>query len=533
MRKARRMVETLIFSTMSVLIIQALVLSNSYSFQTVTVDITAASDKASYYIREKATIGGSVLEDGQPGTGYLVAVQVDNRNGYPLLFRTIQIGNIAPDSRIQVTHISMTDSSFVDTNAAVVNTQVNLNVTVHNTLGTQYPVVVSATIFDGNLIPMFSQYTSFTIESLDTRTIVWYSYIPEWAYCGKAFVAVGCYSDLPRNGGTPYAVEAQYSFYVTRSRELVRTNSIIPPANSSSPGLYSVNFRMPPDTFTLPGNYVASVVAQSVNPLIRRTATTSFSLTDYPAPPQAAFTYTPLKVYEGLTATFDGSSSSAEGYNDSITQYEWTINDPYNYTYVVGGASSTSHAFSQPGTYTVQLNVTDTEGLWSTTSKPLSVLPEFGPTANYTWAPTSLGYNQTATFNASQSQPGWSKQLGGYASIADYTWNFNDGTSLQSTPNTTIQHAFTQPGNYSVQLTIMDTVGRTDSVSAIVGVLNRTNPYDINNDGIVNMKDVAIAAHAFGSVPGSPNWDPRADINGDGKVDMKDIAPIARAFGTS
>jgi PKD repeat protein len=159
-------------------------------------------------------------------------------------------------------------------------------------------------------------------------------------------------------------------------------------------------------------------------------------------------------------------------------------------------------------------------------------LPEFGPTANYTWTPTSLGYNQTATFNASQSQPGWSKQLGGYAPIANYTWNFNDGTPLQSTPNTTIQHAFTQPNNYSVQLTIMDTVGRTNSVSTIVQVLNRTNPYDINNDGKVDMRDISIVARAFGAVPGSPNWDPRADLNGDGKVDMKDIAPVARAFGT-
>jgi PKD repeat protein len=532
MYKAKRKVETFIFSTMIILIVQALVLSNSYSLQTIAVDVTAGSNKASYYIRELTTLGGSVLEDGQPGTGYTVAVQVDNRNGYPLLFRTIQIGSVAPDNRIQVINISMTDSSFVDTNAAVVNTQVNLNVTVHNILGSAYPVVVSATIFDGNLIPMFSQYSSFTINPLDTRTIIWLGYIPEWAYCGKAFVAVGCYSDLPKNGGTPYTSEVQYAFYVTRSRELVRTNSIIPPANSSSPGLYSITFRMPPDTFTLPGNYVASVVAQSANPLIRRNATASFSLLDYAAPPQAAFTYTPLNVFEGLTVTFDGSSSSAEGYNDSITQYEWTINDPYNQTHVVSGASFTSHAFSHAGTYTVQLNVTDTEGLWSTTSKPLSVLPEFGPTANYTWTPTSLGYNQTATFNASQSQTGWSKQLGGYAPIANYTWNFNDGTPIQLTPNTTIQHAFTQPGNYSVQLTIMDVVGRTNSVSTIVQVLNRTNPYDLNNDGKVNMVDIAIAAHAFGSVPGSPNWDPRADINGDGKVDMKDIAPVARAFGT-
>jgi PKD repeat protein len=533
MRNAKRIIKTLILSTMTLLIIWAFACSNSYAPQTTTVEVTVASDRALYYIREPATISGSILENGQPATGYLVAIQVDNRNGYPLLFRTIQIGNAVPDNRVQVTNISLTDLSLVGTDAVAVNTQFNLNVTVHNNMGSQYPVVVSATIFDGNLIPIFSQYMSFPIDPLETRGIVWLSYVPEWTYCGRAFVAVDCYSDLPENGGTPYMCEVQYPFYVTRSSELVRTNSMIPPANTSSPGLYSINFRMPPDTFTLPGNYVTSIVAQSAsNPLIRRMATASFSLADYPAPPQAAFTYVPLKVYEGLVVTFDGSSSSAEGYNDSITQYEWTINDPYNQTQIVSGVSSTSHAFSHAGTYTVQLNVTDTQGLWSTTSKPISVLPEFGPTANFTWAPTSLGYNQTATFNASQSQPGWSKQLGGYASIANYTWNFNDGTLLQTTANTTIQHKFTQPGNYSVQLAIMDVVGRTSSVSEIVQVMNRTNPYDIDGNGKVDMKDVAIVAKAFGSTPGSPSWDPRADLDGNGKVDMKDIGAVAKAYGT-
>jgi PKD repeat protein len=42
---------------------------------------------------------------------------------------------------------------------------------------------------------------------------------------------------------------------------------------------------------------------------------------------------------------------------------------------------------------------------------------------------------------------------------------------------------------------------------------------------------IAIVAKAFGSAPGSPNWNPIADVNRDGKVDMKDIIPIARSFG--
>jgi parallel beta-helix repeat protein len=50
-------------------------------------------------------------------------------------------------------------------------------------------------------------------------------------------------------------------------------------------------------------------------------------------------------------------------------------------------------------------------------------------------------------------------------------------------------------------------------------------------DGKVTMSDIAIVARAFGSKPGSSNWNPNADINGDGIANMKDIALVARNFG--
>jgi parallel beta-helix repeat protein len=56
-------------------------------------------------------------------------------------------------------------------------------------------------------------------------------------------------------------------------------------------------------------------------------------------------------------------------------------------------------------------------------------------------------------------------------------------------------------------------------------------PGDINRDGKVDIKDIAIAASAFGSVPEHPRWNPIADINQDGKVDIKDLALIAKNFG--
>jgi len=54
---------------------------------------------------------------------------------------------------------------------------------------------------------------------------------------------------------------------------------------------------------------------------------------------------------------------------------------------------------------------------------------------------------------------------------------------------------------------------------------------DITGDREVDMRDISIAAYAFGATPKNPRWDPRADINGDEVINMRDIAVIARNFG--
>jgi hypothetical protein len=77
---------------------------------------------------------------------------------------------------------------------------------------------------------------------------------------------------------------------------------------------------------------------------------------------------------------------------------------------------------------------------------------------------------------------------------------------------------------------------------------------DVNEDGKVDIKDLATAAKAFGAYfiqpnlppnpvgpPGtySKNWDSRADVNvvdseggrGDMKVDIKDLATLAKLYG--
>jgi hypothetical protein len=50
---------------------------------------------------------------------------------------------------------------------------------------------------------------------------------------------------------------------------------------------------------------------------------------------------------------------------------------------------------------------------------------------------------------------------------------------------------------------------------------------DINKDGIVDYKDLAVLAASYGKSVGEPGFNPEADLNGDGLIDYKDLAILA------
>jgi hypothetical protein len=56
-------------------------------------------------------------------------------------------------------------------------------------------------------------------------------------------------------------------------------------------------------------------------------------------------------------------------------------------------------------------------------------------------------------------------------------------------------------------------------------------PGDIDGDDRANVFDAALLGKAFGSTPGSPNWNPEADINKDGIVDNDDLTLISENYG--
>ena len=95
-------------------------------------------------------------------------------------------------------------------------------------------------------------------------------------------------------------------------------------------------------------------------------------------------------------------------------------------------------------------------------TEPYPDTPALPLIVNFTYSPSILYANVTATFDASAS-------FGLYSSIANYTWNFGDGTIV--TLNMPIMtYGFTTPNEYNVTLTVTDEFRFKNSTSTTLTV---------------------------------------------------------------
>ena len=163
------------------------------------------------------------------------------------------------------------------------------------------------------------------------------------------------------------------------------------------------------------------------------------------ADPIAAFT----SECDDLTCAFTDASTDTDG---TIQSHAWNF----------GGEDTSSsadptHTFSAPGTYTVELTVTDNETGTGFTSRQVTVeiTPNADPTASFTYDCDDL----TCAFtDASTDTDG---------TIQSHAWNFGgEDTSSSADPT----HTFSAPGTYTVELTVTDNETGTGFTSQHVTV---------------------------------------------------------------
>jgi PKD repeat protein len=503
-----------------------------------SLQVTTKTDKESYLLRQKVTIEGNITQDGTPATDLVIIVQAENPMATRVAYRTIPIGNPTQTWPINIKNLFLMDMSNNPINTAKIGTQIQAGITIQNLQMTARAIVATMTVFDANMVPLRTGFWSGTLDPSQTTSQKFSMYIEKWACSGKALIAGNVYSKEPKDGGIALTLEKTAYFCISKTQQgLLEYPELPPPPPQTTPGIYNTDIRVSPEPIA--GEYKLYIRAQSSPTTIASTSTTFDIQNSQGYPPQASFAYWPAKPYENQTVQFDASSSTPEGFNDTITKYEWIFGDGTPKT--TKTIPTITHNYMVAQQYIVTLNVTDNEGLWSTTSKPITIYPEFGPTANFTWDPQTPIINETITFDASDSTLGWSKAKGNFSLIKNYAWNFADGTGIISVTTPTITHNYTISGNYTVTLTITDDVDRSDSVWAMVEVLNVTlKAYDINGDNKIDGRDLAIVAWSYGSYgpdflyPGSPahpRWKPEADISGDNQVDGRDLTPITRHYG--
>ncbi|HVW66354.1 MAG TPA: PKD domain-containing protein [Candidatus Peribacteraceae bacterium] len=197
-----------------------------------------------------------------------------------------------------------------------------------------------------------------------------------------------------------------------------------------------------------PGTYTVTLVGQDLNNHVLR-----MPITVQVDPPAALATFAmnPESGTSPLTVTFDASATSVPG--DDINGFVWNFGD--NSQPVTAGATVT-HTYTKPQTYTVNLTVQTVSGKSYNASKTL-VVRAAALQACFTRSRENVAANQAVQFYSDCTA----------GSPQSYLWDFGDGAQTdQQNP----VHTFTQPGSYTVKLTITDAGGAQNTFSAVVPV---------------------------------------------------------------
>jgi PKD repeat protein len=170
----------------------------------------------------------------------------------------------------------------------------------------------------------------------------------------------------------------------------------------------------------------------------------------------ASFTITPETPAAFTDVLFNASASTAP-IGVAIVSYRWSFGDGST-----GSGVSTSHRFV-PGTFTVTLTTTDSNGLSASMSQLVVIPAGTAPTAVIVFSPTEPVLSRPPVFfNAGQSTPATSRR------IVSYRWNFGDG---ETATGVTTSHTYAATGTYVVVLRVTDDVGQVGTASAQVEVL--------------------------------------------------------------
>ncbi|MGY4768804.1 right-handed parallel beta-helix repeat-containing protein [Kribbella sp. CWNU-51] len=177
--------------------------------------------------------------------------------------------------------------------------------------------------------------------------------------------------------------------------------------------------------------------------------------------PTARITATPSQAYRPQQVVLDASASSDA---DGRPLVSYTFDCGNGQTTGALTTATTTCTYQNAGTYTTAVTVRDTDAVTSRATTKVKILADVAPTADLTLSKTTVSRGAPITADASGSTSV------DKSPIATYQFNCGVGAAKppQTTPTTTC--TYSAAGMYTVQVTVTDTVGLSDTATKKVKV---------------------------------------------------------------
>ncbi len=230
----------------------------------------------------------------------------------------------------------------------------------------------------------------------------------------------------------------------------------------------------PHHLYASPGNYQVTLITHSSN--LGCPDTLKRPITVFPMP-AAKFVFRNVCLNQPMNF-FDSSTVSL----GSIAGWSWSFGDG---TALVT-LQNPNHTYILPGTYTVSLIVTTSDGCKDTVTK--NVVVHALPVAQFNTASVCSG---TAVHFSDVSH------ILATDTIQSWRWNFGDGTVFNTNQNST--HLYAAPGSFVVQLFIVSKFGCVDSTIK-TSVVNPNPVVNFKGDDTVGCEPVCVNFQNLSSV---------------------------------
>jgi PKD repeat protein len=184
-------------------------------------------------------------------------------------------------------------------------------------------------------------------------------------------------------------------------------------------------------------------------------------------PPTASFTMSQNTGHTETIFSFDASISfDVEDLSDELeVRWDWENDGTWDTVYTTN--KEATHQYAAEGTYTVVLEVKDTEGFADRTTRQITISANSIPTAIFMVSPragntlTNFRVDASGCFDVEDT-----------ADALEVRWDWeNDGTwDTEYTIEKTATHRYGMKGAFSIRLQVLDAGGLTDSTTQQVTV---------------------------------------------------------------